>query len=162
MKTDIDFTREELDAMMDGFLGGATIGDVINIGRDNLEAGYGLAHSLYSAGNFKDAETMFKALCVYDHNDVRFWLGLAGCRQMNDNLPGAIDAYAYCTYAGNLADPAPAVHGGLCYLKLGDRENAVNLFKAALEMGAKDNGEHAAYHERAKAMLSMLEKETAQ
>ena len=158
MKDTIKFSQEELTAMMDELLSGATVGDVINIGQDNIEAGYGLAYSLYTAGNYKDAETMFKGLCIYDHTDARFWMGLAGCRQMNGNLPSAIDAYAYATYASALADPSPAVHGGLCYLKLGDKENAVNLFKSALEMGKEGNSEHAAYHQRAKAMLDMLGK----
>lgn len=158
MKDDLKFSQEEMSAMMDGLLAGATIGDVVNIGQDNIEAGYGLAYSLYSAGNYKDAETMFKALCIYDHNDVRFWTGLAGCRQMNGDLEAAIDAYGFACYAGALGDPAPAVHGGLCYLKLGDKESAAGLFKAALEMGKADNSEHASYHERARAMLDMLEK----
>ena len=158
MKDAIEFSQEDLAAMMDGLHAGATIGDVVNIGQDNLEAGYGLAYSLYSAGNYKDAETMFKALCIYDHTDVRFWMGLGGCRQVNGDLVAAIDAYACGSYAGALGDPAPAVHGALCYMKLGDRENAVNLFKAALEMGNPDNSEHAAFHTRAKAMLDMLEK----
>lgn len=158
MRDDIRFSQDEINTMMDGLLGGATIGDVVNMGQDNIEAGYGLAYSLYSAGNYNDAETMFKALCIYDHTDERFWMGLAGCRQMNGDMAGAIDAYAFGAYAGGLGDPAPAVHGGLCYLKLGDKENAVNLFKAALEMGKPGNSEHASYHERARAMLDMLEK----
>jgi type III secretion low calcium response chaperone LcrH/SycD len=158
MKDAIEFSQEELTTMMEGLLAGATIGDVVNIGQDNIEAGYGLAYSLYSAGNYKDAETMFKALCIYDHNDARFWMGLGGCRQAGGDLPGAIDAYAYSSYASALGDPAPVVHGALCYMKLGDKENAVNLFKAAVEMGTPGNSEHAVFHTRARAMLDMLEK----
>lgn len=158
MNTNPEFSQEDINIMLDGLLSGATIGDVVNMDPGVLEAGYGLAYSLYNAGNYKDAETMFKALCIYDHTDERFWMGLAGCRQMNGDLAGAIDAYAYGAYAGGLGNPAPAVHGGLCYIKLGDKENAISLFKAALEMGDKDNSENRAYHERAKAMLEMLEK----
>ena len=158
MNINPEFSQKEIDAMIDGILSGATIGDVVSMDQETIEAGYALAYSLYNAGNYKDAETMFKALCIYDHTDERFWMGLAGCRQMGGDLTGAIDAYAYGAYAGALNNPAPAVHGGLCYMKMGDKENAVALFKAALTMGNKDSGEHKAYHERAKAVLEMLEK----
>ncbi len=157
MNSNTEFSQEDINKMLDGIVSGATVGDVINMNQETIEAGYGLAYSLYNAGNYKDAETMFKALCIYDHTDERFWMGLAGCRQMNGDLAGAIDAYAFATYAGGLNSPAPAVHGGLCYIKLGDKENAVSLFKAALNMGDSGNAEHRAYQERAKAMLDMLE-----
>ena len=158
MDTNVEFSQEEINAMMDGLLKGATVGDVVNVSQETLEAGYSLAYSLYNAGNYKDAETLFKALCIYDHTDERFWIGLAGCRQMKGDLTGAIDAYAFGAYAGGLSSPAPAVHGGLCYMKMNDKDNAIGLFKAALGMGDAKNSEHKAYHERAKAMLDMLEK----
>lgn len=159
MKETVEFSQEEIHTMMDALLNGATIGDVANIGQDNLEAGYGLAYSLYNAGNYKDAETMFQALCLYDHTDERFWMGLAGCRQVRGDLQEAIDAYGFAAYASGFGDPAPMVHGGLCCLKHGDRDGAIALFETALAIGNPENNEHAAYRERAKAMLDMLKKE---
>jgi len=159
MKDDTLFSQEEMDAMLEGIAQGATVGDVINMSQEAIEAGYGLAYSLYTAGNYKDAETMFRALCVYDHTDQRFWMGLGGCRQMNGDVRGAIDAYGFGAYASALGDPAPLVHGALCCLKLGDKEDAKGLFTAALDLGEADNSEHAAYRARARAMLDMLGKE---
>jgi type III secretion system low calcium response chaperone LcrH/SycD len=144
--------------MLSALTDGATLGDVFNITKDNLEAGYGLAYTLYNSGNFKDAGTLFSSLCLYDHTCARFWMGLAGCRQAEGDLSGAIDAYAFAAYYSALGDPAPAVHGALCYLKLGDRENARALFKASLCMSVPGNSRHAAHAEKAKAMLEMLDR----
>ncbi|MDR1947267.1 MAG: SycD/LcrH family type III secretion system chaperone [Desulfovibrio sp.] len=159
MNVTADYNSQELGAMLDALLKGATLGDVAGVDKEALEAGYALAYSLYSSGNFKDAETMFKALCLYDNNDERFWLGLAGCRQMNGDLAGAVDAYAFAGVAGGLSNPSPLVHAGLCWLKLGDKENAAALFRAALELGAADNDEHEGYRERAHAVLDLMDKE---
>jgi type III secretion system low calcium response chaperone LcrH/SycD len=154
-----ELSPEQAEALMDGLLAGLSMAEATGIQPDVLEAGYGLAGSLYNSGNFKDAETMFKALAVYDHREVRFWMGLAGCRQMNGDLDGAIEAYGMATFSENLASPGPSVHAGLCYLKKGEKENARALFDAAVELGDEADPEHMAYRERARAMLNLLKKE---
>ena len=151
--------KEEMDAFLEGVFSGLPLGEAAGVSKETIEAGYGLAFSLYNSGNFKDAETMFQALCIYNHQDERFWMGLGGCRQMNDKLDGAIDAYGMATLMGSLSNPAPSVHAGLCYLKKGDKENARALFDAAVELGDPDNADHKVYHDRARAMLDLLNKE---
>jgi type III secretion system low calcium response chaperone LcrH/SycD len=152
-------TEEELDAFVQGVLNGLSFAEAAGIKKETLEAGYGLALSLYNSGKFTDAETMFKGLCLYNHQDDRFWMGLGGCRQMSGDLDGAIDAYNMAAFLGSLTSPAPTVHAGLCYLKKGDKENARALFDAAVELGDAENKEDRAYHERARAMLDLLKNE---
>jgi type III secretion system low calcium response chaperone LcrH/SycD len=159
MRQEKGMSKEELDVFLEGVFAGLPLGEAAGVKKETIEAGYGLAFSLYNSGNFKDAETIFQALCIYNHNDERFWMGLGGCRQMNNNLDGAIDAYGMGTLMGGLASPAPSVHAGLCYLKKGDKENARALFDAAVELGDSKNSEHQAYHDRARAMLDLLKKE---
>lgn len=151
-----EFTEAQMQAMVDGLFAGASIGAVCNMQQAQLEAGYALAYNLYTAGNYRDAETMFRALCVYDHNDERYWLGLAGCRQAQGDLAGAIDAYGLAGAASALGDPAPFVHAGICYMKLGDTENARNTFAGVPFIGDPDNDTHAAMHRKAEAMLELL------
>ena len=155
----VEMDKENLDAFLEGVFAGLPMGEAAGVKPETIEAGYGLAFTLYNSGNFKDAETMFRALCLYNHNDERFWMGLGGCRQMNNDLDGAIDAYGMATFMGSLSSPAPSVHAGLCYLKKGDKENAFALFDAAVEFGDPKNPQHQAYHERARAMLDLLKKE---
>jgi type III secretion system low calcium response chaperone LcrH/SycD len=159
MSQQTEMATEQIEAFWEGILNGQSVGDAAGVKKEALEAGYGLAFSLYNSGNFKDAETMFQALCIYNHQDERFWMGLAGCRQMKGDLDGAIDAYGVATLMGTLGSPAPSVHAGLCYLKKGDKENARALFDAAVELGDPNNQDHKAYHDRAQAMLDLLKKE---
>jgi type III secretion system low calcium response chaperone LcrH/SycD len=150
---------EEMERFVEAVFNGVSLGEAAGIKTETIEAGYGLAYSLYNSGNFTDAETMFKAQGRYNHQDDRFWMGLGGCRQINGDLDGAIDAYGMATLLGSLTSPAPALHAGLCYLKKGDKENAHALFDAAVELGDVSNKEHQAYHDRARAMLDLLSKE---
>ncbi|MDR2637109.1 MAG: SycD/LcrH family type III secretion system chaperone [Zoogloeaceae bacterium] len=149
---------EIIDAIFEGLSKGATLGDAAGVTVETLEAGYGLAYNLYNAGNYTEAEKLFSALCIYNHQDTRFWMGLGGSRQAGGNLAGAIDAYNMASIASALGDPAPSVHAGICYLKQGDTENAAALFDAAQEFGQPDNSLHQSYRERARALLEQIRK----
>ena len=151
---------ERMQIIMEALFKGATVGDVLNVSDEDLEAGYGLAYNLYNAGNYKDAETMFSGLTIYKHTDKRFWMGLGGSRQMLKKYREAADAYGMATVLG-LDDPAPSVHAGICFLKLGDKENALNAFIGATCLGDKDNPTHQAYIEKANAMIDLLKEEKA-
>ena len=83
----------EIAAIITALNKGASIGDVCNVSDEQIEGLYALAYNLYTSGNFVDAGTVFQALCLYRHKEVRFWMGLAGCRQSQNDLKGAIDAY---------------------------------------------------------------------
>ena len=152
----VEYTQEELETMVKAVLNGATIGDVCNVSQDMLESLYSLGYNLYTSGNYKDAETVFSGLCLYDHNDPRFWMGLAGSRQANGKYQEAVDAYGLCSAMGALASPVPLLQAGMCYLKMGDREKAKGAFVVALSMGEEGNPEHDAARGKASAMLAIL------
>ena len=159
--TQQQMSEEALKGVMEGVFSGMGLGEASGISKETIEAGYGLAFSLYNSGNFKDAETMFQALVIYDHTDSRHWMGLGGCRQMNGKLELAIESYNMAAFQSALSDPAPMLHSGLCYLKLGDKENAAALFEAISCVGDEKNEAHRACKERALAMLDLLKKEGA-
>ena len=99
---------------------------------------------------------MFQALCLYRHKEDRFWLGLAGCRQAQGDLKGAIDAYAMAGTVDLLRNPVPFLFAAKCYIQLGDRENAVGALKGLLTLGDETNPQHADCHKKARALLTML------
>ncbi len=150
------FTEEEFDDVRSALEKGATLADVFNISKDALESGYAYAYNLYKAGNYKDAETMFRGLCMYGGDDPRFWMGLAGCLQAREEYQLAIDTYGMAGVAGALKDPTPFYYGGVCYLKMGDGENAAASFRAALGLGDEADPAHKACHERIRALLASL------
>ncbi|GAB1409644.1 SycD/LcrH family type III secretion system chaperone [Desulfovibrionales bacterium] len=149
-------TDAEIQTIIQAMHNGASIGDAANIGPEMLEGLYTLGYNLYTTGNFTDAETVFQALCLYKHTEVRFWMGLAGCRQANGNLPGAIDAYSMAGVAAELADPTPFLYAANCYIKLGDKENAMGALEGLLALGDPANPAHAECHAKAKNLLDML------
>ena len=151
----VEYTQEELETMTKAVLNGATIGDVCNISQDMLESLYSLGYNLYTSGNYKDAETVFSGLCLYDHNDPRFWMGLGGSRQANGKYREAVDAYGLCSAMEALSSPVPVLQAGMCYLKMG--EKAKGSFVTAVSMGEEGNPEHEAARGKASAMLAILE-----
>ncbi|MBQ8173275.1 MAG: SycD/LcrH family type III secretion system chaperone [Mailhella sp.] len=153
-----DLTAEQHSAIVEAVQKGRTLADATSMKREDIENLYALAYNLYTSGNYKDAEVVFQALCLYDHKDVRFWTGLAGCRQAGGDLRRAIDAYAMAGTAGLLKDPAPFLHAARCYIQLGEKENAAAAIKGMLEIGDDSNVEHAKAHAMGRALLALLEK----
>lgn len=151
----------KVNAFLDRIFSGATISASCGMEQEQLEAGYALGYNLYTAGNYAEAETLFQALSLYDHTDERFWTGLAGCRQAQGRFKEAIEAYTMAGLADALKNPIPFVHAGICYVKLGDIENAKGAFIGAVTLGDPNNSEHEASRRKAQAMLEILQKEPA-
>lgn len=147
----------EIQAIIQAMQNGASISDVANMKPEVLEGLYSLGYNLYTSGNFTDAETIFQALCLYKHSEIRFWMGLAGCRQANGNLPGAVDAYSMAGVAGGLSDPSPFLYAANCYIKLGDKENAIGALQGLLTLGEDGNDAHVQCRSKASELLKMLE-----
>ena len=153
-----ELTAEQLGIMMEGIQKGLSLAEVTSMKAEDIENLYALAYNLYTSGNHKDAEVVFQSLCLYNHKDVRFWMGLAGSRQANGNLKGAVDAYAMAGTVGLLKDPLPFLYAARCYIQLGEKENAIGTLKGLLELGDENDTAHAQCHEKARALLALLEK----
>ena len=153
-----ELTAEQLGTMIDALQKGLTLAEVTSLTPEYVESLYALAYNLYTSSNHKDAEVVFQALCLYNHKDVRFWMGLGGCRQANGNLKGAVDAYAMAGTVALLKDPQPFLYAARCYIQLGEKENAIGALKGLIELGDENDPAHAQCHEKARALLALLEK----
>ena len=153
-----ELTAEQLGTMIDALQKGLTLAEVTSLTPEYVESLYALAYNLYTSSSHKDAEVVFQALCLYNHKDVRFWMGLGGCRQANGNLKGAVDAYAMAGTVGLLKDPQPFLYAARCYIQLGEKENAIGTLKGLLELGDGNDTAHVQCHEKARALLSLLDK----
>ena len=152
------FTDKEIAALIQALSEGASIGDVCNVSDDFVEGLYAFAYNLYTSGNHADAATVFQALCLYRHKDIRFWMGLGGCRQALGDLSGAVDAYAMAGTVSLLEDPLPFLYAARCYVQLGDKQNAIGALKGLLTLGSDADPAHAQCHEQARQLLELLEK----
>ena len=138
-----ELTADQLAVMMEGLQKGLTLADVTSTTPEYVENLYALGYNLYTSSN---------------HKDIRFWMGLAGCRQANGNLKGAIDAYTMAGTAALLKDPQPFLYAARCYIQLGDKENAIGALKGLVEIGDANNPAHAQCHAKAHALLELLDK----
>ena len=155
----INFTRiddETLQALLEAALKGATVAQLADMSPETLEGLYALGYNLYNSGNYQDAETVFRALCLYDHHSYKYWMGFAGCLQARGEYKTAIDAYSLAGIAKTLEDPQPFLFGAICYLKMNDRDNAKGALLGILDLCA-DDLRHATCKARAQEMLNLLE-----
>ena len=91
----------------------------------------------------------------------RFWMGLAGCRQALNNLEGAIDAYSMAGVVQAMDNPEPFLLAGMCYIKMGERQKAIDVLNGAVVLGDTNNPQHMACREKIEHLLKMLRQHTA-
>lgn len=149
-------SQEDLQMLVKSLLEGATVAQVNGISADTLENLYALAYGLYNAGNYKDAETLFAALTVYDAKQYRFWMGLAGARQALSLYQPAIDAYQMAAVATELKNPEPLFYAAKCLIRLNQKEEALAALEGLLFMADKANPDYKPTLDKAQALLELL------
>ncbi len=152
-----DLTEEQMGKLVDAVAKGLPIADAVSMPSEVLEGLYSLAYGLYCAGNYQDAETMFKALCVYKYNDYRFLMGLAGSRQGLKQYELAIETYGMAGVISGLSNPEPLWFAANCYVKLNDKENTLNVLMGLVAICKGDNPEHVTYKVKAEALRNLLQ-----
>jgi type III secretion system low calcium response chaperone LcrH/SycD len=135
-------------------MSGATMADARGVTEKQMEGLYALAYQVYQAGDYKKAEAVFATLCLLDHLEKRFWLGLGGTRQQLGKHAQAAQAYGMAASL-DLLDPVPPLHAGMCFMALKDKENAANAFRQTV-LVAGDQPDKAAYKKQGQAMLDLL------
>ena len=151
---------ELMEKIVEGLANGHTLKTIHDMDEKDMEAVYGLAHSLYQSGRYDKAKSAFKFLCLYDHTEPRWWVGLGATMQRLKDFEGAIKAYGYATLM-DVEDPKPQLHAGYCLMAL---EHYVEA-KAALEgtvMAAGEDPEKADYKSQAEALLKVVEVKTGE
>jgi type III secretion system low calcium response chaperone LcrH/SycD len=143
-------TLEALQLVM----AGATMADAKGISEKQVEGLYAIAYQVYQAGDYKRAEAVFATLCLLNHLEKRFWLGLGGARQQLGKYAEAAQAFGLAAVQ-DLLDPAPPLHAGMCFMALKDKTNAANAFRQAV-LVAGEKPEHAAGKRQGQAMLELL------
>ena len=71
--------------------------DARGISDEAIDGIYGVAHELYAGGKYAEALKGFRLLCLYDHENPKYWMGLGYCRQMLEDYMGAATALSYST-----------------------------------------------------------------
>ena len=98
---------------------GISIADANGYSEEEIEALYQVAYNLYQQQKHQDAKAMFHFLAMYEHTDVRFWLGLGGCCQRLKEFENAIVAYS-CAALADATNPVYPFHACECYMAMED------------------------------------------
>jgi type III secretion system low calcium response chaperone LcrH/SycD len=157
----LELNEDDIQTILAAMIDGVSPAEAIGLGQDKLEALYALGHRLYSAGEFKDAETAFRALCLYDYSDSRFMMGLGASLQAQEKLTLAAEIYGLAGLASSLADPAPFFYAGLCQLRNGDLESADATLAAIESMGTPGNTKDDAFKVKAVNLRSAIREKLA-
>lgn len=154
----LGLSAEELDDVRDALVSGEPLYRILGMKESLIEARYALAHQLYAAGKYEDAETLFRWLTAYANDTEAHWLGLGACRQALEQYDGALEAYQMAALYSSLEDPAPFYYSAICLLKQGKKEEARVSMQAVLALGDRSRAEHKAVMDKADAVIAGMDK----
>jgi len=144
-------TQQLQDAVHQFINGNHRLKDLQGLTEDNMEAMYATAYTLYKSGRYTDAQKVFQALCIFDHMERKYWMGLGAAHQILKNYKAAIDAYSLATIL-DVFDPLAPLQAAECHLALGHIEEAKSGLNCAIQYAGQNNEAKA----RAEALLSFL------
>ncbi len=140
---------EALESLPDGaFQDKGSLCKAVGIDPSALEAVYSLAYGHYEQEKYEEALRTFGLLCLFNHNDPRYWKGLGACSLMLKDYEGAICAFEYATTCLKEDDPELRLHTAECYMRIGNTDVA----KTELDHVINATGSASKLNRRAKAL----------
>lgn len=137
-------------------LGGKrTLAEARGIDDTALESMYGIARELYANGQYARAQQSFELLCLYDHENARYWRALGACRELSKDYLGAAAALTFA--AAHTARPDCSLQLSLaeCLMAAGQLDAAERHLGELLSTEKADEGSEG-WRERAKSLQSRL------
>ena len=150
-------TEAEVTAMYEQAKTGASVAEMFHIPPQSLEAGYALACNLYAAGKVHDAETMYRALCQYDAETPRNWIGLGCCLEKRAEYREAVFCFARAADLGFPMNAKPLYLLAQCCCSIQDKEAARKVLDVAVNADNNTDPEQARYRQMARELLATLE-----
>lgn len=129
--------------------------EALGLSASAVENIYGHAYRLYNAGQYNEAQHLFRLLVMLDPSESKFLLGSAACFHMQKDYTTAATTYALVGVV-DAETPIPHYHAADCYLKLG----LVGAAGAELKKTIDCCGEKPPYamiRDRAQMMLDRIE-----
>lgn len=122
-----------VEEIMSFFNDGGTIGMLQGIDDELLEQMYSVAYYQYDSEDYEQASKTFQVLCLLNHYQPKFYLGLGACQQQQAFYESAIDSYSFAAIL-DVTDPRAPYHAGECYIKLRQFDKADQSLKMAAEL----------------------------
>lgn len=131
-----------------------TLRETKGVSDAELEAIYAVGVNFYKAGNYPDAEKIFRFLTLFEHTSSRFWTSLGSVQQVQKRFDEAVKSYQLATFL-DLHNPKPAYYAAECFLLLGDKENARQAL-ATLAQYAPDDDNGRRFKAKGEALQKTL------
>ena len=143
-------------AGLNASLGGKrTLAEARGIGEKALESMYGIARELYVNGQYARAQQSFELLCLYDHENARYWRALGACRELSKDYLGAAVALTFA--AAHMVRPDRSLQLSLaeCLMAAGQLDIAERHLGELLSAPESDAGSEE-WRGRARSLQSQL------
>ena len=143
-------------AGLDELLGGKrTLAEARGIPDEALESMYGIARELYANGQYERARQSFELLCLYAHEDARYWRALGACRELLKDYLGAAAALTFAAAHMDRPDRSLQLSLAECLTAAGQLDAAERHLGELLSV-PKGDAEDEEWRDRAKALQSQL------
>lgn len=150
-------TDENVFAALKAFGDGATLRAMRGISDEEMEAIYAMGVNFYKAGNYEDAEKVFKFLTMYDHMSSRYWTAMGSLRQAQRKFAEAVEAYKFASFL-DLENPKPMYYAAECMVALGQKTEALSALAALEQYAPKTTENGRNYLAKGAALKALIEK----
>lgn len=132
MLSDLTNLRTQLNQAIEQ---GTTPKAALNLNDEFLESLYSLALQYYRTGNWMNAATVLRSLIALDPLNPKFSLALGMLLHRTKNYPQSIIAYRLSSMLDK-TNPIPYFHVADCYMKLNEKEKAVEALEKVIELAS--------------------------
>ncbi|MGB0361257.1 MAG: tetratricopeptide repeat protein, partial [Endozoicomonas sp.] len=102
-----------------------------NISQSQLDEAYKVAFTQFNSGQYKDAVTIFRHLCLMDHTCHRYFLGLGMSLFQLSRFDLAIAALSYAEKL-DLKDPRASLIMGKCFKEMNQKPLALKALAESI------------------------------
>ena len=135
--------------------GKRTLADARGIPDEALESMYGIARELYANGQHARARQSFELLCLYDHENAKYWRALGACRELSKDYLGAAAALTFAAAHTDRPDRSLQLSLAECLMAAGHFDVAERHLGELLSAPQGDAGDEE-WRDRAKSLQSQL------
>ena len=128
---------EQIQEVFSAIADFTTVRELKGISDREIESIYAMGVDFYRAGNYTDAEKIFRFLTVFEHTSSKYWAAMGSVQQVQGRYDAAIKAYQMASFF-DLHNPKPMYYAAECFVKTGDLDNARKALVSLEQYGPTD------------------------
>lgn len=135
--------------------GKRTLAEARGIDDEALESMYAIARELYANGQYARARQSFEFLCLYDHENTRYWRALGACRELSKDYLGAAAALTFAAAHMDRPDRSLQLSLAECLMAAGELD-AAERHLGELPSAPEGDAGGEEWRDRVKSLQSQL------